>query len=79
MRSEKDHKRLWALQGLDSHARYIKDSSERIAHYATMLASRPEYETEASASLDEAEKVITTALATVRRIKKQYKQKPVEH
>lgn len=78
MRSEKDHKRLWALQGIDSHTRWIKESSERVAHYAIMLTSRPSYATEASASLDEAEKTVAEALKTIRDIKKAYNSKPVE-
>lgn len=73
-----DGKRLWALQGLDSHTRWIKDSSEKVAYYATMLTSRPEYETEASASLDEAEKTVAAALKTIREIKAAYRNKPVE-
>lgn len=79
MRNEKDHKRLWALQGLDSHTRWIKDSSERVAYYATMLTSRPEYETEAESSLNEAEKTVADALKTIREIKKAFHRKSVEN
>lgn len=66
------------LGGIESKAAWIARDGQGLADYVAMLPMRRNYETEAEAAIDDAEKALLDALKTVRASRAAYQAKPVE-
>ena len=65
------------LDGIESKARWIRDSSANLAFYVRQLPSRPEWDTKAQDMLTQAEHELLAALQRVRDAKAEYSAKPI--
>jgi len=67
-----------ALEGIERHTKWLAYSGHQVEYFVKMLLAQRPFETQAEDNLDQAEKVLTDALESVRKTRNYYKSLPVE-